>query len=606
MSLLVRFALAGLWQVASVACAQNTVTVTETVTECASDCYSVVSQCTFTEYLCTSTGNQLPTGSSAIVSESATFTNVIPTVSIPSVSIPSTTKFANTTVYTFTPKTTAVVSESDVSAGSSALAGETSELESTSSTLLGYSTTLTQGVMTSASVTNLETIPTFVPSVDSSALASGTTLFPQGGGSTTISEDSTESVSESSPFSTESAVSEGLSTETYASQQGSSTISEGTGVSTTTLKSVLTSQVTLTESISTVYSLSTAKPVTSEDNTEAIGTSSQIGGASSETEQGPVSTEDVTSEATSLTPLTSRITLTQTETLPASESTIAPGDTTGASIVESSNTYSTAASETYIESASTIKTPSSETSVVQTNSTASGSSPESTAAGVSTLTPEVEASTSTSCAPTKHTHIYYNTTIVHSTAEQSIDSSALAGSFTSASALGSGYTSATSAVVEQTTIPGTETSEGQAGISTSGYLESTGETAIGVQTTLPSDTLESTPVESTAVQTDADTTTTSQSIQTPISSSTPEESTGPQGYDFSNPSSVDDGWPTASFASTADAATGFSSFTTLLTTSKVTDTASTTTGHKEPEYQPPAYEPPSYHESAYVRKRWGF
>jgi hypothetical protein len=496
-----------------------------TVTECAPSCYSTVSQCTSTQYIGTSSGIELPTGSSVILSESETFTNVI---SLPTVSIPSTTIFANTSVsYTSIPETSSVVSQPGVSVGSSVLAGGTSsELEST---LYRYSTSTTTLEVTSEIVTNLETMPTFAPSVDSSALAPGTTQFPQGEESTTLSGGSTEQPSESLPLGTESTPTQGLSTETYVSQQGSSTLSEGTGVSTipegvstTTLKSVITSQITLTESISTVYTAS-AEASTSEENTEVTNTSSQSGGASTETRQSPASTEDVSSEAT----------------IPTAEST---------------------------------------------------------AAGVSTITTEAELSTTTSCTSTKHTHIYDNTTIIHSTADQSVDSSALAGSFTSASSLATGYTSVTSDVIEQTTALGAETSEGQAGVSTSEYLESTSETALGVQTTLPTEFI---PIESTASQTDSELTTLSQPIETPIPFV---ESTGPQGYDFGNPSS-NDGWPTASFASTADAATGF---TTLLTTSKATEESFTTTGVKQPKYEPPAYEPPSYREPAYVRKRWGF
>jgi hypothetical protein len=319
-----------------------------------------------------------------------------------------------------------------------------------------------------------------------------------------------------------------LGTGTYVSQQGSSALSEDTGastipegVSTTTLKSVITSQVTLTESISTVYTGS-AEASTSEEVTEIIDTSSQAGGSSTETGKSPASTEYASSEAT----------------------------------------IPTAAS---------------------------------TAAGVSTLTTEAEISTTTPCTSTKHTHIYDNTTIIHSTADASVDSSALAGSFTSASSLESEYTSTTSEVIEQTTAPGAETSEGQAGASTSVYLESTTETAVGVQTTLPTEFI---PIESTAAQTDSEIVTPSQPIETPVPSAGP---TGPQGYDF-GPSS-NDGWPSASFASSADAATGF---TTLTTTRKVTEESSTTTGVKEPKYEPPAYEPPSYREPGSVRKRWGF
>ncbi|KAF5661054.1 hypothetical protein FCIRC_11980 [Fusarium circinatum] len=547
MSFLARLTLVVLWALA--VCAQETVTVTETstvtdtvtscpsaglrffpraeatVTECALSCYTTVSQCTSTHYLGTSSGIELPTGSSVILSESETLTNVIP---LPTVSIPSTSIFANTSAsYTSIPEISSVVSQPDVSIGSSALAGGTSsELEST---VYGYSTSTATLEVTSEIVSNLETMPTFVPSVDSSALAPGTTQFPQGEESTTLSEGTTEQASESGPSDTGSVATEGLSTETYVSQQGSSTLSEDTGasiipegVSTTTLKSVITSQVTLTESISTVYTAS-AEASTSEEVTEVIETSSQAGVASTETGQGPASTADVSSEAASI------------------------------------------------------------------------PTAESTAAGVSTLTTEADISTTTPCTSTKHTHIYDNTTIIHSTADASVDSSALAGSFTSASSLASEYTSVTSDVTEQTTAPGAETSEGQAGVSTSENLESTSETALGVQTTLPTEFI---PIESTAAQTDSGTATPSQPVETPVPSA---ESTGPQGYDFG--SSSNDGWPSASFASTADAATGF---TTLLTTSKVTEESSTTTGVKEPKYEPPAYEPPSYREPGSVRKRWGF
>ncbi|CZR46256.1 uncharacterized protein FPRO_11703 [Fusarium proliferatum ET1] len=546
MSFLARLTLVVLWALA--VCAQETVTVTETstvtdtvtscpsaglrfypraeatVTECALSCYTTVSQCTSTQYLGTSSGIELPTGSSVILSKSETLTNVI---SLPDVSIPSTSIFANTSAsYTSTPETSSVVSQPDVSIGSSALAGGTSsELEST---VYGYSTSTATLEATSEIVSNLETIPTFAPSVDSSALAPGTTQFPQGEESTTISEVTTEQVPESAPSDTGSISTEGLSTETYVSQQGSSTLSEDTGastipegVSTTTLKSVITSQVTLTESISTVYNAS-AGVSTSEEITEAIDTSTSAGGASTETGQSPASTKDVSS---------------------------------GVSVPTAG----------------------------------------STAAGVSTLTTEAQISTTAPCTSTKHTHIYDNTTIIHSTADQSVDSSALAGSFTSASSLASEYTSATSEVIEQTTAPSAETSEGQAGVSTSEYLESTTETAVGAQTTLPTEFI---PIESTTAQTDSEIATPSQPIETPLPSA---ESTGPQGYDF-GPSS-NDGWPSASFASTADAATGF---TTLLTTSKATEESSTTTGVKEPKYEPPAYEPPSYREPGYVRKRWGF
>lgn len=495
-----------------------------TVTECALSCYTTVSQCTSTQYIGTSSGIELPTGSSVILSESGTFTNVI---SLPTVSIPSTSIFANTSLsYTSISETSSVVSQPDVSIGSSALAGETSsELEST---VYGYSTSTATLEVTSEIVTNLETMPTFAPSFDSSALAPGTTQFPQGAESTTLSEGSTEQPSEPLSLGTESVLTKGLSTETYVSQQGSSTLSEDTGastvperVSTTTLKSVITSQVILTERISTIYTAS-AEASTSEENTEVVETSSAEG-ASTETGQGPASTEDASSEAA---------------TIPTTEST---------------------------------------------------------AAGASTLTTEAEISTTTPCTSTRHTHIYDNTTIVHSTADQSIDSSALAGSFTSASSLASEYTSATSEVIEQTTAIDAETSEGQAGVSTSEYLESTTETVVGVQTTLPTEFI---PIESTAAQTDSEIATPSQPIETPVPFA---ESTGPQGYDF-GPSS-NDGLPTASFASTADAATGF---TTILTTSEFTEESSTTTGVKEPKYEPPAYEPPSYREPAYVRKRWGF
>ncbi|KAF4500292.1 hypothetical protein FAGAP_3521 [Fusarium agapanthi] len=548
MSFLARLTLVVLWALA--VCAQETVTVTEistvtdtvtncpsaglrfypraeaTVTECALSCYTTVSQCTSTQYLGTSSGIELPTGSSVILSESETLTNVI---SLPTVSIPSTSIFANTSAsYTSIPETSSVVSQPDVSIGSSALAGGTSsELEST---VYGYSTSTVTLEVTSEIVSNLETMPTFVPSVDSSALAPGTTQFPQGEESTTLSEGTTEQVSESAPSETVSAATEGLSTETYVSQQGSSILSEDTGastipegVSTTTLKSVITSQVTLTESISTVYTAS-AEASTSEEITEVIETSSQAGGASTEAGQGPASTANASSEAASI------------------------------------------------------------------------PTAESTAAGASTHTTEADISTTTPCTSTKHTHIYDNTTIIHSTADASVDSSALAGSFTSASSLASGSTSATSYVTEQTTAPGAETSGGQAGVSTSEYIESTSETALGVQTTLPTEFI---PIESTAAQTDSEIATPSQPIATPVPYA---ESTGPQGYDFGNPSS-NDGWPSASFASTADAATGF---TTLLTTSKVTEESSTTTGVKEPKYEPPAYEPPSYREPGSARKRWGF
>ncbi|KAL5601817.1 hypothetical protein FOBRF1_009350 [Fusarium oxysporum] len=537
-----RLTLVVLWALA--VCAQHTVTVTvtdtitncpsaglrfypraeATVTECALSCYTTVSQCTSTQYIGTSSGIELPTGSSVILSESETFTNVI---SLPTVSIPSTSIFANTSLsYTSVSETSSVVSQPDVSIGSSALAGETSsELEST---VYGYSTSTATLEVTSEIVTNLETMPTFAPSVDSSALAPGPTQFPQGEETTTLSEGSTEQPSESLSLGTESVPTKGLSTETYVSQQGSSTLSEDTGastvpegVSTTTLKSVITSQVILTERISTIYTAS-AEASTSEENTEVVETSSAEG-ASTETGQGPASAADASSEAA---------------TIPTAEST---------------------------------------------------------AAGASTLTTEAEISTTTPCTSTRHTHIYDNTTIVHSTADQSNDSSALAGSFTSASSLASEDTSATSEVIERTTAIGAETLEGQAGVSTSEYLEGTTETVVGVQTTLPTEFI---PIESTATQTDSEIATSSQPIETPVPSA---ESTGPQGYDF-GPSS-NDGWPTASFASTADAATGF---TTILTTSEFTEESSTTTGVKEPKYEPPAYEPPSYREPAYVRKRWGF
>ncbi|KAF5652281.1 hypothetical protein F25303_3408 [Fusarium sp. NRRL 25303] len=546
MSFLARLTLVVLWALA--VCAQETVTVTETstvtdtvtscpsaglrfylraeatVTECALSCYTTVSQCTSTQYLGTSSGIELPTGSSVILSESGTLTNVI---SLPTVSIPSTSILANASAsYTSIPETSSVASQPDVSIGSSALAGGTSSgLEST---VYGFSTSTATLEATSETVSNLETIPTFAPSVDSSALAPGTTQFPQGEESTILSESTTEQISESAPADTGSVSTEGLSTKTYVSQQGSSTVSEDTGaatipegVSTTTLKSVITSQVTLTESISTVYTAS-AEVSTSEEITEAIDTSSSAGGASTETGQSPASTESVSS---------------------------------GVSVPTAG----------------------------------------STAAGVSTLTTEAEISTTAPCTSTKHTHIYDNTTIIHRTADQSVNSSALAGSFTSASSIASEYTSATSEAIEQTRAPSTEASEGQAGVSTSQYLESTTETAVGVQTTLPTEFI---PIESTAAQTDSEIATPSQPIETPLPSA---ESTGPQGYDF-GPSS-NDGWPSASFASTADAATGF---TTLLTTSKATEEPSTTTGVEEPKYEPPAYEPPSYREPGYVRKRWGF
>ncbi|KAF4440108.1 hypothetical protein FACUT_3631 [Fusarium acutatum] len=548
MSFLARLTLVVLWALA--VCAQETVTVTETstvtdtvtscpsaglrfypragatVTECALSCYTTVSQCTSIQYLGTSSGIELQTGSSVILSESETLTNVI---SLPTVSIPPTSIFANSSAsYTSILENSSVVSQPDVSIGSSALAGGTSsELEST---VYAYSTSTATLEVTSEIVSNLETMPTFVPSVDSSALAPGTTQFPQGEESTTLSEGTTEQISESAPSDIGSVVTEGLSTETYVPQQGSSILSEDTGastipegVSTTTLKSVITSQVTLAESISTVYTASD-EASTSEEVTEVIETSSPAGEASTETGQSPASTEDVSSEAT----------------------------------------IPTAAS---------------------------------TAAGVSTLKTEAEISTTTPCTSTKHTHIYDNTTIIHSTADQSVGSSALAGSFTSASSLASEYTSATSEVIEQTTAPGAETSEGQAGVSTSEYLESTTETDVGVQTTLPTEFI---PIESTAAQTDSEIATPSQPIETPVPSAEP---TGPQGYDFGP--SPNDGWPTptASFASTADAAIGFI---TLLTTSKVTEESSTTAGVKEPKYEPPAYEPPSYREPGYVRKRWGF
>ncbi|SCO81048.1 uncharacterized protein FRV6_05261 [Fusarium oxysporum] len=542
MSFFARLTLVVLWALA--VCAQDTVTVTvtdtitncpsaglrfypraeATVTECALSCYTTVSQCTSTQYIGTSSGIEFPTGSSVILSESETFTNVI---SLPTVSIPSTSIFANTSLsYTSVSETSSVVSQPDVSIGSSALAGETSsELEST---VYGYSTSTATLEVTSEIVTNLETMPTFAPSVDSSALAPGPTQFPQGEESTTLSEGSTEQPSESFSLGTESVPTKDLSTETYVSQQGSSTLSEDTGasivperVSTTTLKSVITSQVILTERISTIYTAS-AEASTSEENTEVVETSSAED-ASTETGQGPASAADASSEAA---------------TIPTAEST---------------------------------------------------------AAGASTITTEAEISTTTPCTSTRHTHIYDNTTIVHSTADQSIDSSALAGSFTSASSLVSEYTSATSEVIEQTTAIDAETSEGQAGVSTSEYLEGTTETVVGVQTTLPTEFI---PIESTATQTDSEIATSSQPIETPVPSA---ESTGPQGYDF-GPSS-NDGWPTASFASTADAATGF---TTILTTSEFTEESPTTTGVKEPKYEPPAYEPPSYREPAYVRKRWGF
>lgn len=621
---------------ASAACAQSyTVTVTETVTECASSCYSVVSQCTSTEYIDTSSGIKLPTGSSAIVSGSETSTPITNIISLPTVSIPSTSKFVNTssltTSYTSTPfgtETTIVVSEStgDVSAGSSALAGGTSsELESTLSSLYGYSTsTLTLGVGTSESVTNLETMPTVVPSVDSSALAPGTTQSLDTGASAIVPQASTEQPSESSSASTESIPTEGSSTGTY-SQQGSSTVSEDSdsstvieGGSTTTLRSILTSQITITESTSTVYSVSTQQPIPSGESTGSIDISSQAGGASTQTGQSPATTESVPSESTGLTQLTSQLTLTRTESLTESESSSIPEDTTGISGVESSNTYGTIVSETDVATASTIKPLSSGASAGQTDSTASGASPESTSAGVLTGTIEAGQSTSTTCTSTQHTHVYGNTTIIHSTAQQGAGSSALAGSFTSVSSSETGYISATSDVIRQTMTPVAETSEGRPGISTSEYLETTSGAAAGVetsQTTAPSGAEESTPVESNAAPASSDTTTTlsqptqpTQPIQTPDSPSTSSdaESTAPNGYNFGNPSSTNDGWPTASFASTADAAAGFSSFTTLLTTSKITETASssTSTAVKEPEYEPPAYEPPSYREPAYARKRW--
>ncbi|KAF4344358.1 hypothetical protein FBEOM_1752 [Fusarium beomiforme] len=544
MSLLARFTLVVFWALA--VCAQDTVTVTDTVTytvtetitscsvpnmrffypraeatvtatECAASCYSTVFECTSTQYTGTSSGITLPTGSSVILSESKSFTNV---TSLPTVSIPSTTIFVNTSVsYTSIPETSVVISQPEVSIGSSALAGGTSS-ESESS-LYGYSTSTFTQKLTTESVSNLETMPTFVPSADSSALAPGTTQFPQGEESTTLSQGTTGQLSESFPVGTESAPTEALSTKTYVSQPGNSTVPEG--VSTTTIQSIITTQVPGIRNITTAYTSST-EAVTSEESTEAVITSSQTEGARTETGQSPASTEDVSSE---------------------------------------------------------VPVPSA----------------ESTAAGVSTtLTSEAELSTNTPCTSTKHTHIYDNTTIIHSTAQQNVDSSALAGSFTSASSWGTGHTSATSDVVEQTTVPGIETSEAQAGVSTSEYLESTSEAAAGVQITLPSDFI---PIESTAAQADSAISTPSQPIGTPIPST---GSTGPQGYDFTNPSS-NDGWPTASYASTADAATGF---TTLVTTSKVTEKSSTSTGAKEPEYEPPAYEPPSYREPAYVRKPWVF
>lgn len=516
-----------------------------------------------------------------------------------------------------------MVSEStgDVSAASSALAGGTSsELESTSSSLYGYSTsTLTLGVGTSESVTNLETMPTIVPSVDSSALVPGTTQSLETGGSTIVPQASTEQPSESSPASTESILTEGLSTGTY-SRQGSSTASGDSesstvieGGSTTTLQSVLTSQITVTESISTVYSVSTEQPIPSGESTGPIDISSQAGGASTQTGQSPATTESVPSESIGLTQLTSQLTLTRTESLIVSESSSIPEDTIGTSAVESSNTYGTVVSETDVATASTIKPLSSGASAGQTDSTASGASPQSTSAGVPTGTTDAGQSTSTTCTSTKHTHVYGNTTIIHSTAQQGAGSSALAGSFTSASSSETGYISATSNMIRQTATPSAETSEGKPGISTSEYLETTSGTAAGVetsQTTVLSGAEESTPVEFNAAPASSDTTTTlsqpTQSIQTPDSPSTSVESTAPNGYDFGNPSSTNDGWPTASFASTADAAAGFSSFTTLLTTSKITDAASSSTSSavKEPEYEPPAYEPPSYREPAYARKRW--
>jgi hypothetical protein len=619
---------------ASAACAQSyTVTVTETVTECASSCYSVVSQCTATEYLDTSSGIKLPTGSSAIVSGSETPTPITNIISLPTVTIPSTSKFFNasslTASYTSTPfgtETTIVDSEStgDFSAGSSALAGGTSsELESTLSSLYGYSTSiLTLGVGTSETVTNLETMPTIVPSVDSSALAPGTTQFSETGGSTTVPQDSTEQPPESSPSSTESIFTEGLSTGTYVPQQGSSTISEDAGASTvtevgstTTIQSVLTSQITITESISTVYTVSTEQTTLSDESTGSIDISSQVGGASTKTGQSPDITEGVPSGSTSLTQLTSQLTLTRTESLTESESSSVPEDTTGISVVESSNTYGTIVSETDVATASTIKTLFSGALAGQTDSTANGASPEFTSAGVPTGITEAGQSTSITCTSTKHTHIYGNTTIIHSTAQEGVGSSALAGSFTSATSLETGYISATSDVVKQTTTPVAKTSEGRSAISTSEYPETTSGTAAGVETSQATDssgTEKSTSVESNASLATSDTTATPfqppQSIQTPGSPSTfsNAESTAPNGYDFGKPSSTNDGWTTASFASTADAATGLNSFTTLLTTSKITDTASsfTSTAVKEPEYEPPAYEPPSYREPAYVRKRW--
>ncbi|KAM0354271.1 hypothetical protein ACHAPU_001315 [Fusarium lateritium] len=622
MSLLSRFALMGLW--ASAACAQSyTVTVTETVTECASSCYSAVSQCTSTEYICTSSGIKLPTGSTAIVSIPESLTSVTDIISLPTVSIPSTSKFANTSSITasytstlFETKTTLVVSESNgVSFGSSALAGETSESSLTS--LYDYSTSTLTFPVASETATDLETMPTLVPSVGSSALVSGTSGLPETSGSTTVVQGTTEQPSESFPFNTETIPTQGVSTDTYVSQRGSSTIPENSGASTateggstTTLKSVVTSQIIITESISTVFTISTEQPALSSEGTESPDTSSQAAGASSGTEQSLASTGDITSEATSLTQLTSILTLTNSVIV--SESSGVPQETTVVTIVESSSSYDTAASETEVATLSTIEIFPSETSAAQTDFTASGVSPQSTKSGIPKGTTEAAQSTSTPCTSTEHTHIYENTTIIHSTAQEEFGSSALAGSFTSTYE-GTGYTSSTSDVIGQTTTPVAETSEIRAGVSTSEYLESTSDTAVGSsQTSILVGTEESTLLGSATTQASSGILVTpsqsTQAIQTPpISPTAPSDSgsTAPHGYDFGNPGSSNDGWPTASFASTVDAATGFSSFTTLLTTSKVTtDTSSTSTAIHEPEYEPPAYEPPSYREPAYVRKRW--
>ncbi|KAF5663205.1 hypothetical protein FHETE_7585 [Fusarium heterosporum] len=624
MSLISRFALIGLW--ASTACAQSyTVTVTETVTECALSCYPAVSQCTSTEYIDTSSIIKLPTGSSAIVSIPESPTSVTDIISLPTISVRSTSKFANTSSVTasytstvFGTETTLVISESTgASIGSSALAGETSsELESSSTSLYEYSTSTLTLPLTSGTATDLETMPTLIPSADSSALAPGTSELPETGESTTVTQGTTEKPSESFTFNTETIPTQGVSTDTYVSQHGSSTASENSGTSTatggdstTTLKSVITSQITITESISTVYTVSTEQPTASSESTGSLGTSSQFEGASSEAGQSLASTSEVTSEAAGVTQLTSVLTLTNSVIV--SESSDVPQETTVVTIVASSSSYdTTASSETEAATSSTIEIISSETEAAQTDSTASGVSPQSTKSRKPAGTTEASQSISTPCTSTEHTRIYQNVTVIHSTAQEEFGSSALAGSFTSTFE-GTGYASATSDVTEQTT-PVAETSQIRGGISTSEYFESTGGTAIeSPQTSVPFSTEDSTLLESTTAQTSSGIAVTpsqsTQAIQTPPispSASSDSEPTAPRGYDFGNPSSINDGWPTASFASTADAATGFSSLTTFLTTSKVADISSTSTAIHEPEYEPPAYEPPSYREPAYGRKRW--